>query len=197
MSFNSKILFASSNKGKFQEVKQLAARHNLSILGINELGLSSPPEVEETGQTYLENARLKAEAFFLWSNVPCLADDTGLEVDLLDGKPGVFTARYAGEKAGPKDNMKKLLEVMGKSENRSARFRCILYLMLNKEKFVTSEATLEGSIARSAFGDGGFGYDPIFIVGNTGKTLAELKALKETVETHRTLALKKIFEKLK
>jgi len=201
------ILFASSNKGKIQEVVTELSGSGVLIIapacltGPSSLlyGFSEPlgaePEVEETANSYLGNARLKAEAFFKWSGLPSLADDSGLEVDALNGEPGIFSSRYAGENCDAEENIKKLLRALEGCHQRSARFRSVLCLKLNNNKFVSAEGVLEGLIAEEPKGSGGFGYDSVFVVKERGKTLAELKSTETIVETHRHRALQSLLSK--
>lgn len=190
------ILFASGNSGKLSEVRATAAEHGVRVLAPSDIG-GAPPEVEESASDYLGNARLKAHAFFAWSGIPSLSDDTGLEVDALNGRPGVLSARYAGPSASPADNIAKLLGELHGATNRSARFYCVLYAILDERNHMTAEAVLEGEIAQAPRGGGGFGYDSVFVVRGTGRTLAELKHEGSPVETHRIKACRNLFTKLR
>ncbi len=190
-----RILFASTNAGKVKEVREFLSASNFEVLGLAELispgGLlegQTIPEVEETADSYHGNALLKARAYFNWSNIPTLADDSGLECQALDGAPGLLTARFAGENAGPAANRAKLLATLAGEPDRRARFVCVLCYYTQAHGYSFMEATLEGSIALQEKGQGGFGYDPIFIPNGELQTLAELKMLQE-VETHRSRAL--------
>lgn len=193
------ILFASTNKGKLIEVRTTASEFGIEILSpsdlSDELGIGVP-KVDEDGATYLENAKKKAAQFFEWSGITSLSDDTGLEVSALSGRPGVATARFSGPDATPKQNMDKLLEEMNCIEDRRAKFVCRLYLISKENKPKTVEDYLEGMISKEPRGGGGFGYDPIFIVENSGKTLAELKQDGSSVETHRIKALRRLFSEI-
>lgn len=192
--FPSELLFASGNEGKYKEVSSIGESFGLRILHPRDLGMPGPPpEVEENAPDYLGNARLKAEAFKRWSGLPSLADDTGLEVDALEGGPGVHSARYSEPGATPARNIEKLLAALDGVSNRSARFYCLLYLALDERNHLTAEATLEGDIALERRGDGGFGYDSVFVVRGTGRTLAELKGAGGEVETHRMAACRRLF----
>jgi len=203
------VVFATSNPGKLEELRAAAAGRGLHVAGPHELcgaeafsyglpgPLSSPPEVQETGGTYLENARLKAEALFAWSGLPSLADDTGLEVEALSGRPGLHTARYAGEGASAAENRRKLLQELAGAGCRRAVFRCVLFLRLDAERDLAVEAVLPGSISEAERGQGGFGYDSIFSVDGYGLTLAELKEKGIPVKTHRILALEAMIDSLR
>ena len=188
-----KILFASSNKGKSAEIKEVAQSFpEISIVFPEEVGPGAP-EVEESAADYRGNAELKARAYQAWGGVPALADDTGLEVKALNGLPGVRSARYAGEPSNPKKNIAKLLEELRGCADRRARFVCVLVAILQDLTIVTSEAALEGSIIEGTRGSGGFGYDSIFVPAGFTKTLAELKGEGSSVETHRIAAARKLF----
>lgn len=197
------ILFASTNQGKFSEVKEVGAEfgfalfspeHLLCFDGINQL--ESPPDVIENADTYLGNARLKAAAFNSWSGYPALADDTGLEVAALAGRPGVISARYAGLQADAEANIKKLLsELQGVSE-RTAVFKCVLSLFTENQELLQAGAELVGQIIDQPRGNGGFGYDTVFFLPQYGQTLSELKGAGVKVLTHRVKACRKLFASL-
>ncbi len=192
------LLFASTNKGKLVEVREIAREFGITIVSPSEIcGGKDVPEVEESAATYKGNAQLKGEAFMKWSGLPSLSDDTGLEVEALGGRPGVFSARYAGPRADPKKNIEKLLEVLKKEQNRKARFYSYLYLSDPHKPSRSAEGVLSGSIAKTPEGGGGFGYDSVFLVEGHNKTLASLKESGVKVETHRIKALRALFAKLK
>lgn len=187
-----KILFASTNPGKCLEVKNVCATFQLEILSPDELApsLGPAPEVEENGTSYFENARLKAEALYQWSRMPTLADDTGLEVSALKGRPGLYSARYAGPTESP---VEKLLKEMQSNRVRQAQFRCAVYMKLNQNEHRAAEACISGEISYESRGRGGFGYDSVFWIPSLSKTLAEIKEQKISFKTHRYLALEKLF----
>lgn len=197
------ILFASTNSGKFVEVSDIASKFGLEILSAAKLlGSASaqkgaPPQVEENGRNYLENAKLKACAWYQWANISTLADDAGLEVIALNGAPGVISARYAGVNATSEENIAKLLSKLKGEAKREATFVCQLYLKVNEKLSLENVGYLKGEIASEPRGQGGFGYDPVFIVPSYGKTLAELKGEGVKVETHRTIALQEMFKKMR
>lgn len=195
MSGARKILFASGNQGKLKEVRAVASKYGFEILAPDEIG-KGWPDVVEYGTTYQANARLKAEAFFTWSGVPTLADDSGIEVQLLAGAPGVHSARYAGEQASDAENRAKLLGELRGQASRQARFTCVLCLKQSPGDPLFVEANLDGEIAEHERGSAGFGYDSIFIVGGAGKTLAELKGTAQEPKTHRVKALEALFASL-
>lgn len=197
-----KILIATGNKHKFKEIADILPRKTktgeeieyLSLDGIG--GLKLPPE---TGNTLAENAEIKAVYAARETGLPAISDDTGLEVEFLDGRPGVRTARYAGEYADTDDNNRKLLEeleglFLGK---RAARFRTVACLATPQGKVVSFEGALDGFIGFGYRGENGFGYDPLFIVGGTRKTLAELSEKEKNAVSHRAAAFKKLAEHLK
>ena len=190
-----KFVFATTNKGKLAEVQSIA-----QIVGF-ELILPNPdwgpsPEVEEGTVSYQENARLKAEGFFQWCHLPVVADDTGLEVDCLQGAPGILSARYAGKDATMATNKQLLLTQIGATPEPTARFRCMLCYYDGISPPTYAEDTLEGIIRPKQQGSAGFGYDDLFEVQGHAKTLSQLKEGNFT-HTHRFKAFQKLLEALK
>jgi len=188
-----KIVIATHNRDKF---KELVMAFKIDDLNIDLLSLDDFPKVgdiPETGKTLEENALIKAREVNKITQFPALSDDTGLEVDALHGAPGVFTARYAGENCSYYDNVNKLLNKLEKVPlpNRTARFRTVV-AYVDKDFEITAEGFSEGIILRSAVGDNGFGYDPIFISSIFQKTNAQLKDEEKDSISHRGLAIKKI-----
>ena len=186
-----KIILATHNRDKEKELQN-------SLLGINVeiCSLFDFPEIgdiEETGTTLLENSLLKARTVFDITGIPTIADDTGLEVDFLDGAPGVYSARYAGNNVSYQDNVNKLLiELDGvPREKRKAKFRTVV-TYIDKNDELWTEGHIDGIISESIIGDGGFGYDPIFFVPHIGKTFAELSSAEKNKISHRGLALQKL-----
>ncbi|HCU23454.1 MAG TPA: non-canonical purine NTP pyrophosphatase [Deltaproteobacteria bacterium] len=190
------IVVATRNAGKWREIQRILAEIPVDFRSLEEFPMA--PEVEETGQTYLENARLKARALALHCGTWALADDSGLEVAALEGKPGVHSARYAGEKADAAANNRKLLfELQGlPPEKRQARFRCVLVLAHPDGREVTAEGELFGQIATELRGEHGFGYDPLFLLPERGQTLAELNSEEKNRLSHRRCALDKLKARL-
>ncbi|HJL95795.1 MAG TPA: RdgB/HAM1 family non-canonical purine NTP pyrophosphatase [SAR86 cluster bacterium] len=188
-----KIIIASKNKGKLTEFQQLATGTKLEFIPIPEEKLEIP---EESGSTFRENALIKAKFVSEYFSLPALADDSGLEVDALNGNPGIYSARYSSQKTD-QANCEKLLENMRglNKKERSARFRCCL-LGYNQGKIVSSEGTLEGEIAVDFRGEKGFGYDPIFLLPKLGLHLAELDKDEKNKISHRSEAFKEINDKL-
>lgn len=191
------IVFATSNEGKLKEARELAEEFGISLLSPYEASLHGgiPPEVEETGATYEENAYIKAAAVCAWcGKKPTVADDAGLEVFALGGAPGIKSARYAeGESLS---NIEKLLSALKDVSDRRAKFVATLCYLDSSDTphFVTKE--IFGAISDKPSGKGGFGYDPIFIVDGYGETLATLKARGVQVETHRIAAFRSMFSQL-
>jgi XTP/dITP diphosphohydrolase len=196
------ILFATSNSGKVRDMNRYLASTGVSLLSPKEFARrennSMPPEVEETGSTYEENAKLKSEALFEWCGLPTLADDSGLEVTALHGEPGLYSARYAGEGCSFDDNIEKLLKNLQGVEDRSARFVCVLAYTQAKGDTIFFRGELTGTITMEKCGRAGFGYDPVFFVDEEGETLAELKGDPgKTLITHRTRAAEKLLQYLR
>ena len=181
------VVLASGNKGKLLELQQLLG-DSVRVVAAHELGVELP---EETGFTFAENAALKARATFLQTGLIALADDSGLEVDALDGQPGVYSARYAGENATDSVNNEKLLHEIAHVPDglRSARFRSAIAVQLDAESVLLFEGACEGEIGFEPRGSGGFGYDPLFVLPN-GRTMAELDAADKNAISHRGEAMR-------
>ena len=190
------IVIATHNPDKKKEI--MIALHEL---GVNILFLDNFPEIgeiEETGSTLLENSLIKARTVSAITGIPAIADDTGLEVDALNGAPGIYSARYAGINVSYEDNVRKLLSEMSSidMDSRTARFRTVVsFHSQNKELW--TEGVIEGSITMGAIGTGGFGYDPVFRVEQTGKTFAEMTRREKNKISHRGVALEKMCKLLK
>ena len=186
-----KVVIATHNKDKLKELQK-----GLSSLSIDLMDLSSFSnigEIVENGDTLKENALIKAKTVYDLTGIPAIADDTGLEVDALGGKPGVYTARFAGENCSYMDNVNKMLEVMKKIKKpeRGAIFKTVMaFYDGNQELF--SEGVVKGIIAEEKKGLGGFGYDPIFYVVEEGKTFAEMTIEKKNIISHRGRAIKNL-----
>jgi len=182
------LLIATHNRGKLREYEALLAGLPFQLVTPAHLGLGL--QVVESGDTYAENARLKAVAFARASGLPALADDSGLEVDALDGAPGVRSARYAlGDDA---DRVTALLRALDKAgvpdDERSARFRCVIVVAAPAGQTWSAEGTCEGRIIDTPRGDGGFGYDPVFFIPDRHCTMAELPAEEKNRISHRARA---------
>lgn len=193
-----KIVLASNNPGKTREFNQLLAGAGFEVISQAEFNV---PEVEETGLTFVENAILKARHASQLTGLPAIADDSGIEVDALNGAPGIYSARYAGKGAGDAANLQKLLTDLkaSGSANRAARFQCLLIYMRhgNDPTPLICQGTWEGTIIDSPRGNNGFGYDPIFFVASEGCTSAELPPARKNALSHRGQALTCLLQKLK
>lgn len=186
-----RLVLATKNPGKVAEIERILHQYGV----VDEIVIDGGwDDVEETGATLEENALLKARAVVEATGLPALADDTGLEVAALDGEPGIHTARYAGSEASFADNMEKLLAELDGVADRSARFVTVLALMWPDGSHITAEGAIEGRIAESRRGSGGFGYDPVFEVD--GVTFAEMGEESKNRLSHRAVALQRLAELL-
>ncbi len=186
-----KLVFASNNQGKIKEVKQILGE-NFEILSLKDINCLE--EIPETHFTIKENAIEKAEYIFKKYGFACISDDTGLEVDALNNEPGVFSARYAGEDKNPEKNMQKLLENLENLENRKAHFSTFICYIDSDGKTNLFEGRVDGTITKEKHGDGGFGYDPIFMPDGFNQTFGELGVQIKNTISHRYRALKKLQE---
>ncbi|HHX22927.1 MAG: XTP/dITP diphosphatase [Tepidanaerobacteraceae bacterium] len=189
------LVAATKNKGKLLEFKNMLERESFKIVSL----LDFPNiEIFETGKTFNENALLKATTVVKKTGYPALADDSGLEVTALNGKPGIFSARYAGVNATDEDNIKKLLSEMKNipANQRQARFVCSLALVFPNGKTILEQGTLEGFITDKPRGEKGFGYDPVFFIPALGKTLSEISTDEKNRISHRAKALSKLKKRL-
>lgn len=192
-----KLLIATSNPGKLREYKELLKGLPFELTYLPEEGIDF--EVQEAGQSFAENARLKASSYARASGLLTLADDSGLEVDALGGEPGVRSARYAGENAGDEERYLLLLKKLEGVpwERRTARFRCVLALATPEGEIYLMEGVREGIIAFGPRGEHGFGYDPVFYMPEYGRTMAELLPEEKNLLSHRAQAVEKMKEILK
>lgn len=182
-----KIIFATHNPNKKKEIDQLF--EHIDIIGLSDLNFNE--EIPETGETLEENAAIKAHTIFQKFNTNCFADDTGLEVNALNGAPGVYSARYAGLPSNAQKNINKLLEALKNKKDRSAQFRTVIHLILN-EKTHVFEGVCKGRIATNLCGSDGFGYDPVFIPDGYNITFAEMTLEEKNKISHRGLAIQKL-----
>ncbi|EKE75704.1 XTP/dITP diphosphatase [Gallaecimonas xiamenensis] len=193
----SKIVLATGNAGKVRELDAMLAPLKLHVVAQSEYKVS---EVAETGTTFVENAIIKARHAARITGLPAIADDSGLVVDALGGAPGIYSARYSGEGATDAKNIDKLLAEMQDLpvDARSARFICCLVYLRHADDPtpIICEGAWEGRIAREAYGEGGFGYDPVFYVPALGKTAAELSKEEKNAVSHRGQALKALIARL-
>ncbi len=188
-----KIFLATGNKHKIKEIEKIFKMDNVEILSIND-GIEIP-EVEEDGTTFEENSKKKALEIAKFTNMITIADDSGLCVDALDGAPGVYSARYAGEHGNDLDNNKKLVKELQGIENRKARFVAVITLAKPTGETYSFRGEVEGEIIDNPQGTEGFGYDPHFFMKEYGKTLAEIPEIKNKI-SHRARALEKLKENL-
>lgn len=179
------IVIASSNQGKINDFKVIFSEDN--VIGINEM--IEDFDVEETGTTFEENARLKSEAAAKLLNTTVIADDSGLEVAALNGEPGVYSARYAGDQKSDEANIEKVLKGLESEENRAARFVCVISMTTATGETTTFKGTVDGEITLSQIGENGFGYDPIFLIPERQKTMAQLTAEEKSEISHRRKAI--------
>lgn len=183
-----KLVFASNNKNKIQEIQALVP-NTIQIVSLDEIGCTE--DIPETANTIEGNAILKANYVTEKYGYDCFADDTGLEVDALNGAPGVYSARYAGEQKDANDNMDKLLTELKNESNRKANFKTVIALNLNgKQNLFTG--IINGKIIEEKIGTNGFGYDPIFVAEGFDKTFAELSMEEKSTISHRGIAVKEL-----
>jgi XTP/dITP diphosphohydrolase len=183
-----KIIFASNNKHKADEIRAVLGSQ-FDIITLKEAGIEI--DIPEPHETLQENAREKSMVIHRLTGMDCFSEDTGLEVDALNGAPGVRSARYAGEHANADDNLQKLLAAMKGIDNRTARFRTVVSLVLNGQEYIF-EGECEGDITDQASGTAGFGYDPVFRPAQYDQTFAELGIEVKSAISHRKKAIEKM-----
>lgn len=186
------ILIATKNKGKVREIRRALKGLRLKISSLNDF--SDPPEIEEDGKTFAENALKKARFYLNYFGKLTIADDSGLEVDALKGLPGIYSARYAGNGASDRENYQKLLKEMEgiRISKRGARFKCVMAMVSRDGRETVVEGTCAGRIGFRPAGKRGFGYDPLFILPKQGKTMAQLPIEEKNRISHRGKALRKL-----
>lgn len=182
------IIIASKNEGKIKEFKKLFEIYHVEVKSLLDF-THSFEDIEETGTTFEENARIKAETIRDLLNKPVIADDSGLAVDALEGRPGVYSARYSGEPKDDTRNNSKLLRELADTAERSAQFVCVLAIAIPEKETLFSKGICRGAIAMKLSGDTGFGYDPLFIPAGYQQTMAELGADIKNKISHRFHAL--------
>lgn len=187
------IIFASGNKHKVEEINQKCP-DSISIQSMREIGFKG--EIEEPGETLSENAQIKAQFIYDKYDKSCFADDTGLEISALNGEPGVYSARYAGENCTYDDNCNKVLKAMAGMENREARFRTVIHLIIDGDHH-EFEGQIKGVILKEKRGDSGFGYDPIFKPYGSELSFAEMALEEKNKISHRALAVENLINFLK
>lgn len=187
-----RLLIATRNQGKIREYQRLLATVPYSLIGLDDAGLSF--DVEETGQTFAQNAILKATTYARASGLLTLADDSGLAVDALGGEPGVRSSRYAGPTAGDPERIAFLLDRLAAvpTSERTARFHCVIAVAQPSGEVITVDGTCEGIITQTARGSGGFGYDPVFYLPDQACTMAELSPQEKNRISHRARAARKV-----
>lgn len=186
------IIIATKNKGKVKEFQALLEPRGVKVTSL--LDYEPIPDVEETGATFAENAELKALAMAKYFQKPVIADDSGLIVDALNGAPGIYSARYAGEEKNDAKNNEKLLREMKDVEDdkRTARFHCAICVAFPNGKSYLFEGSCEGMIAKEPKGENGFGYDPLFYIPHLKKTMAQLTEREKNQISHRAKAIEKL-----
>lgn len=190
-----KWVLATGNQGKVKELADMLAPLKVQIAPQSEFAV---PSVPETGTTFVENAIIKARHAALVTGLPAIADDSGLEVDALKGAPGIYSSRFAGEDASDSDNVQKLLTELSDNPIRSARFRCVLVFMRHADDPtpLICQGTWQGQITQEAFGEGGFGYDPVFQPEGLEHTAAQMTKAEKNAVSHRGQALIKLLAEL-
>lgn len=193
-----KIILATSNKGKQKEIANLLAPLHIHPLSNNEVDQKRIPNIVEDGETFEENAFKKAKAYNDEFGLPALADDSGLEVEVLEGRPGIYSARYAGVESTDQDNYEKLLvELSGiPKEKRKANFTCAIAYVDGEETLI-AKGRCEGFITEEPIGEEGFGYDPVFLLEDLQKTMAQLSKEEKNKRSHRFHALQDLVRQLR
>ena len=188
-----KLVFATHNLNKLAEIKAILPPH-IEIISLSDIGCDQP--IEEWGKTIEHNAVIKAK--YVWENyhLNCFSDDTGLEVETLDNAPGVYSARYAGPENNAQKNIAKLLRELKDKDQRKARFKTVIALLIDGE-LNQFEGIINGEISETIEGEGGFGYDPVFIAEGYDKTFAQLSKNEKNKISHRAIAFQKLAEFLK
>ncbi len=193
MKKNNKLLVGTHNKGKFKEICKLITK-KIKKISPKELKIKAP---HETGKTFKSNSELKAKYFYNKSKLISLSDDSGLEIFALNKKPGIYSARWAKKDGGFKKTMLKILGRMKNKKNRKARFICSLSIQLNKKKLISTIGIINGNISHKITGTKGFGYDPIFKPNGYKITFGQMQITKKMKIDHRSIAFKKLKNKLK
>ena len=189
-----RFVLATHNPGKLREMGEILKDFGIEVVSPRDLGLTV--DGEETGPTFAENAMLKAKAICKATKLPAIADDSGLCVDALNGAPGVYSARYGGEGLDDKGRYMLLLSSLRGAPTRAAHFTCAVACAFPNGDTLTAEGRCDGSIAYAPLGEGGFGYDPVFLLPGTGKTFGQLSQEEKSAVSHRGRALKDFAGKL-
>ena len=189
------FVLATANPGKIREMQEILHDFGIEVTTREDLGIDI--DIEETGETFLENATLKAKAICEASGLPAIADDSGLVVDALGGAPGVYSSTFGGVGLDPTARCEHLLEKMRGMEQRGAKFVCTIVCIFPDGRVISAEGECRGAIAHMPRGAGGFGYDPVFLVNGTDRTMAELTPEEKNKISHRGVALGRFLDKLK
>lgn len=189
-----KVILASNNAHKLEEIHAILKDFNYELVSMKDAGLDM--DIEENGTTFEANSLIKAKAVVDLTNMPAIADDSGLMVDALNGEPGVYSARYAGEPSDSHKNNEKLLKALENKEDRQAKFVSVITMLFPDGKTIVARGEAFGKIGFEYKGDNGFGYDPLFIDDVSGLTYAELSSEEKNERSHRANALKILKEKL-
>lgn len=191
-----RLIAATKNKGKLEEIAQLLAQFPCKVVSMAEAGIED--DIDESGSTFEENALIKAKSVWKATGEIVIADDSGLEVDYLDGAPGVYSARYAGEGATDADRNRKLLDALSgvPADKRTGRFVCAIAVVFPNGSSLIVRGTCEGYIGFEPAGSNGFGYDPLFYIPEIGLTIAQMEADMKNNISHRGNALRKMVEEL-
>ena len=188
------IILATNNENKLREIREMLLGSDINVMSLKEAGIRK--DVEETGQSFKENAAIKAREICRMINEPVLADDSGLEVEFLDGAPGIYSARFMGEDTPYSEKNQAIIEKLrdAKEDERGAAFRCVMALVFPDGREFYSEGKMPGVIAKESKGENGFGYDPILFLPEYGKTSAQLAPEEKNAISHRGEALRKMVE---
>ena len=189
-----RFVLATHNPGKLREMGEILKDFGIEVVSPKDLGITV--DVEETGSTFAENAMLKAKAICKAADLPAIADDSGLCVDALGGAPGVYSARYGGQGLDDRARYMLLLSSLRGAPTRAAHFACAVACAFPNGDTLTAEGRCDGSIAYAPLGEGGFGYDPVFLLPGTGKTFGQLTQEEKSAVSHRGRALREFSEKL-
>lgn len=192
---NFELLVATNNAHKLQEIRQILSPYHITVYGMKDLNIDIG-EIIEDGETYFDNALIKAKALQKVTSMPIIADDSGLEIEALGWKPGIYSARYAESFGGHLNTIKHILEEI-KGKSRRARFVCDIVLVNVEDKPLKFEGIVNGVIAEEIHGEGGFGYDPVFIEDTLKKTYASMSQEEKNRVSHRGIALKKLLAYLR
>lgn len=189
------VIAATKNKGKIREIQSILGELDMKVISQEEAGINV--DIEETGTTFEENALIKARAVAMLTDEAVIADDSGLCVNCLDGRPGIYSARYAGENASDADRVNKLLEEIGGAVDRRAKFVCAVAMIFPEGREITATGEVEGEITSEPRGENGFGYDPVFMPTELKKTFAEARDEEKNNISHRKRALERLYTKIK